>query len=822
MSKWKKQYNYSRHYKKEWEKDFKWLTWIDNACYCKWCKCSLSNIRKSAFDQHEQSYKHKKAVGVIDSNEGPEEMSKCREQNSNYRQYKVDWEEQFKWLTWMDNACYCKWCKSFLSNMQKSSFELHEKTTKHRKAVSYKITGKVKENTENVTKGVKEFEEFISTVCNCSVLSVEKTRNMIQTGILTVSDRCSKGEAIDESGSNLKKIIVSGELFQGEVINYECVPDDKEVIKETLLDWCEKDLNLIITTGGTGFAPRDVTPEAVREIIEKEAPALSVQMITESLKVTPLAMLSRPVCGILVRTLIVTLPGSKKGSEECLRFIAPGIRHAVDLLVGRVSQVQKTHAELQTQGVAHHQGRSDSLHCHHKPLHDPHHQHHHETHHHIPEPEHGTSSADVSRICRRSRKSPYPMISVAEATNAVISAAWQCSTKRIKMDSALGYVLAEDIQAADPLPPFPASIKDGYAVVANDGAGLRKVSGSSTAGCKPELYSVVSGECTRINTGAPVPPGADAVVQVEDTNLLVEDDDGRVELEIEILKAPFVGQDIRPTGCDIAAGQTILTTGTLLGASEIGLLATVGVTEVLVVSKPTVAILSTGNELQDPNEPLRVGYIRDSNKTTLIALLKQHDFPVIDAGIAKDDPTSLLKSLKSALAQADVLVTTGGVSMGDRDLLRPVLVSDFQAEIHFAQVFMKPGKPTTFATCIYSGQKKLILGLPGNPVSAVVTSNLYLLPLCRKMSGRANYMYTCIRAKLSAPVRLDPRPEYHRATLCWKEGEDLPVVYSTGNQLSSRLLSMASAQVLLRLPPRTEDQESLPENTIVEALLLQF
>lgn len=144
---------------------------------------------------------------------------------------------------------------------------------------------------------------------------------VIHVGVLTVSDRCSRGEAVDESGANLQNLIAGGELFRGKVSKYMCIADDLLLIKETLIKWCdEMKLQLILTTGGTGFALRDVTPEAVKKVIEREAPGLSTRMVTESLKVTPLAMLSRPVCGCRGQTLIVTLPGSKKGSEECLSF----------------------------------------------------------------------------------------------------------------------------------------------------------------------------------------------------------------------------------------------------------------------------------------------------------------------------------------------------------------------------------------------------------------------------------------------------------------------------------------------------------------------
>ncbi|XP_050734795.1 gephyrin-like isoform X2 [Eriocheir sinensis] len=637
---------------------------------------------------------------------------------------------------------------------------------------------------------------------------------VIKVGVLTVSDRCSQGKAQDEGGANLKALVDGGALFKGKVCKYSCVSDDHELIRDKLMEWCSEEVQLILTTGGTGFAQRDVTPEAVKEVIEREAPGLSTCMLTESLKVTPLAMLSRPVCGMRGKTLIATLPGSRKGSEECLRFISPAISHAVSLIMGWKDEVETTHIALQSEGV---KGGSITGHHHH------HHHHHHcglHQHHHHHHQESDESKADVSHISRRPRKSPYPMIQVSQAVEIVLSHAELCITETIHTKNALGFVLAENIHAKDPLPPFPASIKDGYAVLASDGAGLRAVKGDSTAGCSPGKLEVTSGTCVRVNTGAPVPSGADAVVQVEDTELTKDADDGCVELEIKILKTPQAGQDIRPVGCDIAAGEKILPKGTLLGPSEMGLLATVGVTSVLVVRKPVVAILSTGNELQDPGEPLQEGHIRDSNKTTIMSLLQQHGFPVLDAGIARDQPTALLKSLRNAFSHADILVTTGGVSMGERDILRPVLSSDFDAQIHFAQVFMKPGKPTTFASCYYHGKKKLVLGLPGNPVSATVTSILYLLPLCRKMSGRAVCENTCIKAKLTETIQLDPRPEYHRAFLSWQPDADLPFAYSTGNQLSSRLLSMASAQGLLKLPPASPENKCLGEGTTVEAILM--
>ncbi|KAG0723267.1 Gephyrin [Chionoecetes opilio] len=338
---------------------------------------------------------------------------------------------------------------------------------------------------------------------------------VIKVGVLTVSDRCSRGEAQDGSGANLKVLVDAGTLFKGKVCKYACVPDELLTIKDKLLEWCEEEVHLILTTGGTGLGPRDVTPEAVKKVIERETPGLTACMLTESLKVTALAMLSRPVCGVRGRTLIATLPGSRKGSEECLRFISPGIPHAVSLIMEWKEEVEATHTVLQSEGVK--SGSTEGHHHHHLQHCGHHHHHHHHHQHHRQESD--ESKADVSHVSRRPRKSPYPMIPVSEAVETVLSQAELCMKEYIATKNALGLVLAEDIHAKDPLPPFPASIKDGYAVLASDGAGTRVVKGDSTAGSSPGVTTVTSGVCVRVNTGAPVPPGADAVVQVRWSSL---------------------------------------------------------------------------------------------------------------------------------------------------------------------------------------------------------------------------------------------------------------------------------------------------------------
>ncbi|KAL3873898.1 hypothetical protein ACJMK2_036977 [Sinanodonta woodiana] len=439
----------------------------------------------------------------------------------------------------------------------------------------------------------------------------------------------------------------------------------------------------------------------------------------------------------------------------------------------------------------------------------------HDHHHHC---QHG-SHVDVSKVAFRPRESPYPIITVDQALQIVLQHSEIMEEETVRLSDCLGRYLSCDVFAAEPLPAFPASIKDGYAVRASDGAGSRFVAGDSTAGDMPS-FEVVEGYCIRINTGAPVPKGADAVVQVEDTLLLRAGDGGQTELEIKIMKAPTVGQDIRPIGSDIPKGEKVLAKGQRLGPSEIGILATVGVAEVRCFRQPVVGVMSTGNELLEPGEPLQDGKIYDSNRGTLLAQLQEHRYACLDLGIAKDSPDAVLELLKRSLKEADVIVTSGGVSMGERDLLKQVLETDLKAKLHFARVFMKPGKPTTFATLDYNGQKKLFFGLPGNPVSAIVTCNLYVIPALDKMAGKQNPHRTIIKAKVDATIKLDPRPEYHRVILTWSPDSPIPVATSTGNQISSRLLSMCTANGLLMLPPKSEEVSEIKMDTLVDVMII--
>ena len=264
----------------------------------------------------------------------------------------------------------------------------------------------------------------------------------------------------------------------------------------------------------------------------------------------------------------------------------------------------------------------------------------------------------------------------------------------------------------------------------------------------------------------------------------------------------------------------MLAAGDVLGPAEVGLLASVGASQVVARPRPLVALLSTGDELAEADTPpgaLAHGQIRDSNRSMLLAAAAEAGARALDLGIAPDDEAGLAARLDAAIAAgADVLVTSGGVSMGDRDLVKPLLAA--RGKIHFGRVLMKPGKPLTFATVeTPAGRRLLVFGLPGNPVSSIVTWHLVVVPVLRKLAGWADPLLRRVHVRTTAPLRLDPeRPEYHRATAACGPGGVL-LATSTGGQISSRLLSCRSANLLLELP---RSAGTVPAGTLVSALVI--
>ncbi|MDF3015027.1 MAG: molybdenum cofactor synthesis domain protein [Thermomicrobiales bacterium] len=343
---------------------------------------------------------------------------------------------------------------------------------------------------------------------------------------------------------------------------------------------------------------------------------------------------------------------------------------------------------------------------------------------------------------------------------------------------------------------------DGYAVVADDPSPWREIVGRQSAGYIGDL-EVGIGTAAWITTGAPVPLGATAVVPVEATELA---DDHVIVHEDHV--AP--GENIRPVGVDLARGSAVLQRGSLLGAAEMGLLASLGVDPVEVVRRPRVSVLSTGNELVEPNEIPAPGQIRDANRFSLIAALQEAGADIIWAGRGPDDAAALRSSLIDRIATSDVVITSGGVSMGDLDLVKPLLSE--LAQVHFRRVFMKPGKPFNFAT---SGDT-LVFSLPGNPVSALVGFELFIRPALRSMLGATEIDRPRTRVWLNHQVQPADRIEYQRGIVRVDSDGHLHAS-TTGPQASSRLASLVGANALIVVPPGSEP---LPEGSRVKAVLV--
>ncbi|CAL5220125.1 g2080 [Coccomyxa viridis] len=411
------------------------------------------------------------------------------------------------------------------------------------------------------------------------------------------------------------------------------------------------------------------------------------------------------------------------------------------------------------------------------------------------------------------------MLSIAEANEIVQGSISTLDSIDVDLFAATGYVLAEDITAKEPLPPFPASIKDGYAVRSADGAGEYDVDFEQLAGSAPG--SLNEGKVAYITTGAPLPDGADAVVQVENTEDLTGPSGSQQRVKI-VKAAKGPGDDVRAVGSDIQAGEVVLPEGSVIGAAEVGLLATVGAAKLRVYRKPVVGVLSTGDELVEPGEQhLGPGQIRDANRLMLASAASTSGCEVIDLGIARDTVEDTEAKLQLAESKGvDVLLTSGGVSMGNKDFIKGIL--ERKGKVHFGRVRMKPGKPLTFATIDASGSRKAmtVFGLPGNPVSSIVTYNLVCLPALRKLSGHQEPGLRRVDARTQTAIKLDAeRPEYHRVSLSWHRagGGAEFAASSTGGQISSRLLSMRSANALLELPAA---QGVLPAGSVVSALLI--
>jgi len=416
------------------------------------------------------------------------------------------------------------------------------------------------------------------------------------------------------------------------------------------------------------------------------------------------------------------------------------------------------------------------------------------------------------------------MISVEEALERILSYVSVLEPEEKRILDALGQVLAEDVTSSIDIPPLDNTAMDGYAVRATDTAGATperpvrlRVAGELAAG---HLYEgeVEPGAAVRIMTGAPMPAGADAVVPFEETNESGTHAFGRFSKAVDsvlVCKAARPGDNVRQAAEDVCRGALVLGRGAVLRPAHVGILASLGRTTVRVVRRPVVAILSTGDELAQVGEPLRPGAIYDSNSRSVAAMVLQNGGIPRILGIARDTVEDLTAKIRQGL-DADMLITSAGVSRGDYDVVKDVLARE--GEVDFWTVRMKPGKPLAFGA-FNSGQRRIPhIGLPGNPVSSMVTFELFGRPAVFKMMGKTRWQRPVIRATSEERiVNTDGRRVYARAVVTQRGGRYYASL--TGPQGSGILTSMSLANALAIVP---EDSPTVEPGEEVSVVMLEW
>lgn len=403
------------------------------------------------------------------------------------------------------------------------------------------------------------------------------------------------------------------------------------------------------------------------------------------------------------------------------------------------------------------------------------------------------------------------MISLTEARTFVLSHCQPKPPEDTELSDALGCVTAVAIFADAPVPPFANSAMDGFAVRAADtvDAPVRlKVIGTLPAGTAPDM-EIGEGEAVRIMTGAPLPPGADSIVMIEKVEVESDGDVVRIAAPVE------KGVHVRPAGQDLSPGQLVFPAGTELGPGHLGVLASLGMTEIPAYPKPRVGVLSTGNELVDGAGDLQPGQIRDSNRHTLLALVRQLGLEAVDLGLVPDEEDAISKAVERGVADCDILLTSGGVSMGDLDHVKTVLDRLGGQSMRWMQIAIKPAHPLAFG--VVSG--KPVFGLPGNPVSAMVSFELFVFPAIRQIMGHEFPARAAVTAIADEPLPRgqDDKVHFFRVEATYMSDGRFHV-RPTGGQASNLLRTMALANALAIVP----EAPGISAGDPVDVLLLDY
>ena len=400
------------------------------------------------------------------------------------------------------------------------------------------------------------------------------------------------------------------------------------------------------------------------------------------------------------------------------------------------------------------------------------------------------------------------LIPIADARQLVLVACVASAPSNVSVDRATGFVLAQDVVSPEDVPPFANSAVDGYAVRAVDTSGAHSEQGISlrvvgeVAAGAPANIAVGDGAAIRIMTGAPMPDGADSVVMVEDTKFVGDRGNFDGSQLVQIFKEVRSGDAVRRAGDDVHAGEKVFEVGAEIRPSVAGVLASVNCRNPLVYPRVRVAVLSTGDELIDDGSVLARGQIRESNRTMLMGLVAQAGAEAIDYGIVRDDEAALEAVLRQAATECDAIVTSGGVSMGDYDVVKAVLSRI--AEMHWMQLAIKPAKPFAFGLLQSShGRRVPVFGLPGNPVSSLVSFEILARPAIRKMAGHPESAWDrpLITAIADSPIKRssDGKVHYQRVIAHFKDDGRLHID-SVRSQGSHQLAASALANAIAVVP----------------------
>jgi len=416
------------------------------------------------------------------------------------------------------------------------------------------------------------------------------------------------------------------------------------------------------------------------------------------------------------------------------------------------------------------------------------------------------------------------MLSVEDARDRILQAFTPLESENCSLIDSLNRTLAEDLYSTISIPPFNNSAMDGYALKSKDIVGATpenpiylKIIGTISAGTMPD-FSVMTGFCSRIMTGAPIPDGADTVIPFEETTEMENDQPIQDLSYIGIKTSADIGNYIRQSGKDVTSGDLILNKGSLIKPSSIGLISSIGKLSIKVHRRPQVAILSTGNELIEPGQSLVLGKIFDSNTNALIASVIESGGIPKSLGIVRDDVDSLTRAINIAKG-SDLIITSAGVSKGDYDIVKDVLSS--QGKLDFWSVRMRPAKPLAFGLLDSNknDSKKIpLIGLPGNPVSALVAFEQFCRPVIRKMLGRKYKPRPTVKAILQDSIEnYDSRRVYARVKV-WQEN-NVYLTKTSGSQGSNILSSMAYANGLAICP---ENETSKNFGDIVDVIMIDW